>query len=103
MLERIILSYGITLINLGTISNIFSSVSFLESLTPNSSIISRYIFLKEFDKLSKNLNLLLLKGASDKVDEIGVKIVNKYGFDKLNEIAKLNFKNTEKIKELISK
>lgn len=68
-----------------------------------SSIISRYIFLKEFDKLSKNLNPLLLKGASDKVDEIGVKIVNKYGFDKLNEIAKLNFKNTEKIKELISK
>lgn len=68
-----------------------------------SSIISRYIFLKEFDKLSKNLNFLLLKGASDKVDEIGVKIVNKYGFDKLNEIAKLNFKNTEKIKELISK
>ena len=68
-----------------------------------SSIISRYIFLKEFDKLSKNLNLLLLKGASDKVDEIGVKFVNKYGFDKLNEIAKLNFKNTEKIKELISK
>ena len=68
-----------------------------------SSIISRYIFLKEFDKLSKNLNLLLLKGASDKVDEIGVKIVNKYGFDKLNEITKLNFKNTEKIKELISK
>ena len=68
-----------------------------------SSIISRYIFLKEFDKLSKNLNLLLLKGASDKVDEIGVKFVNKFGFDKLNEIAKLNFKNTEKIKELISK
>lgn len=68
-----------------------------------SSIISRYIFLKEFDKLSKNLNLLLLKGASGKVDEIGVKIINKYGFDKLNEIAKLNFKNTEKIKELISK
>lgn len=68
-----------------------------------SSIISRYIFLKEFDKLSKNLKLLLLKGASDKVDEIGVKIINKYGFDKLNEIAKLNFKNTEKIKELISK
>ena len=24
--------------------------------------------------------------------------VEKYGFDKLNEIAKLNFKNTEKIK-----
>ena len=29
----------------------------------------------------------------------GKKIVLKYGFDKLGEIAKMNFKNTEKIKE----
>jgi len=40
---------------------------------------------------------LLPKGASDKVDEIGVKIIEKYGFDKLKEVAKLNFKNTDKI------
>ena len=39
----------------------------------------------------------LPKGASDKVDLVGLKIVKKYGFDKLKEIAKLNFKNTEKI------
>ena len=64
-----------------------------------ASLISRYIFLKEFDKLSESLNLTLLKGASDKVDELGKIIVEKYGFDKLKEIAKLNFKNTEKIKE----
>ena len=37
------------------------------------------------------------KGAGDLVDEYGKKIVNEYGFDKLKEIAKLNFKNTEKI------
>lgn len=63
-----------------------------------ASLISRYIFLKEFSKLGKNLDIFLLKGASDKVDEQGIQIVKKFGFDKLNEIAKLNFKNTEKIK-----
>lgn len=63
-----------------------------------ASLISRYIFIKEFDKLSKSLNLELPKGASNKVDEIGIKIINKYGVNKLKEIAKLNFKNTEKIK-----
>ena len=65
-----------------------------------ASLISRYIFLKEFDKLSNDLNIILLKGASDKVDELGKLIVSKYGFEKLKEIAKMNFKNTEKIKEL---
>ena len=66
-----------------------------------SSLISRYIFLKEFDKLSSELKVNLLKGASDKVDEVALKIATMYGFDKLNECAKLNFKNTEKIKEKI--
>lgn len=65
-----------------------------------ASLISRYIFLKEFDKISNSLNIHLLKGASDKVDELGKIIVDKHGFDKLTEIAKLNFKNTEKIKNM---
>lgn len=64
-----------------------------------ASIISRYIFIKEFSKISENLGILLPKGASTSVDEVGVKIVEKYGFKKLKEIAKLSFKNTEKIKE----
>ena len=64
-----------------------------------ASIISRYIFIKEFSKISKDLGILLPKGASNSVDDVGVKIVQKYGFEKLNEIAKLSFKNTEKIKE----
>lgn len=63
-----------------------------------SSIISRYIFLHEMDKLSKELNIELPKGANDIVDDIGFEIVKKYGFDKLYEVAKINFKNTEKIK-----
>ena len=68
-----------------------------------ASLISRYVFLKQFDKLGKSIDTFLIKGASDKVDELGVKIVKKYGFDKLKEVAKLNFKNTEKIKNLYEK
>ena len=64
-----------------------------------ASLISRYIFINEFNKLSKSLNMEIPKGASETVDNIGKKIVETYGFDKLKEIAKLNFKNTQKIKE----
>lgn len=62
-----------------------------------ASIISRYIFLKEMDKISKDIGIDLPKGASDIVDTVGKEIVKKYGQSKLTEIAKLNFKNTEKI------
>ena len=65
-----------------------------------SAIISRYIFIKEFDKLSKKYNQTLPKGAGPIVDEIGAKLVKKYSENILNEIAKTNFKNTERIKEL---
>ena len=65
-----------------------------------ASLISRFVFLKEFDKLGEKLGVFLIKGASDKVDELGLRIVNKFGFDKLKDIAKLNFKNTDKIKQL---
>lgn len=62
-----------------------------------SSIISRYIFLKEFDKLSDSLGIPLVKGAGSEVDKIGEEVVEKYGKEKLKEIAKLNFANTKRI------
>ena len=68
-----------------------------------SAIISRYIFIKEFDKLSKKYNHTLPKGAGPIVNEVGTKLVKEYSIDVLNDIAKTNFKNTEKIKELIQK
>lgn len=68
-----------------------------------ASIISRYVFIKEISKMSKELGMLIPKGASDKVDEVAIKVANKYGFDKLNEFVKLNFKNTDKIKGLLNK
>lgn len=64
-----------------------------------SSIISRYIFLKEMKKLSEEMKMLIPKGAGDQVDKVGCQIVKTYGISKLNDIAKINFKNTEKIKK----
>lgn len=61
------------------------------------SIISRYLFLKEFDKLSDSIHIPLPKGAGKDVDTIGEEVVEKYGEDKLKEIAKINFKNTDRI------
>lgn len=61
------------------------------------SIISRYIFLKEFDKLCDIIHIPLPKGAGKDVDSIGEEVVEKYGEEKLKDIAKLNFKNTERI------
>ena len=62
-----------------------------------ASIISRYIFIKEFEKISDSLHIPLPKGAGTNVDSIGEEVVEKYGKEKLEEIAKLNFKNTERI------
>lgn len=62
-----------------------------------ASIISRYLFLKEFDKLSDNLHIPLPKGSGKEVDKIGEEIVEKYGKEKLFEVAKINFMNTSRI------
>ena len=84
-------------------ANVFRKITFTTKAEDKclsvgvSSIISRYMFLQEMEKLSKKVNMSLPLGASTVVDETGKKIVEKYGKEKLNEIAKLNFKNTEKI------
>ncbi len=61
------------------------------------SIISRYLFLKEFDKICDEVHLPLVKGAGKDVDTIGEEVVEKFGREKLNDIAKVNFKNTDRI------
>ena len=62
-----------------------------------ASIISRYLFLKEQEKLEKELDMSIPKGAGVKVDEVGKLIVKEKGKDILNNIAKISFKNTERI------
>lgn len=65
-----------------------------------SSIISRFVFLKEMDKLSNELGVNLPKGAGINVDDVGKNLIDKFGFDILKKYAKLNFKNTDKIKNM---
>jgi len=62
-----------------------------------ASLISRYVFLQEMDKISQSIGMEIPKGASDLVDSVGKEIVKKFGNEKLKEITKMNFKNTEKI------
>lgn len=62
-----------------------------------ASIISRYIFLKEQEKLEKSLGILIPKGAGIKVDEAGKELVKSKGKDVLNDISKISFKNTNRI------
>lgn len=62
-----------------------------------ASIISRYLFIQEFNKICDSLHLPLPKGASSEVDKMGMEIVEKYGEEKLREVAKLNFMNTNRI------
>ena len=84
-------------------SNIQRGITFLtkaEDISPAvgcASIISRYIFLKEFDKICDSIHIPLPKGAGKDVDTVGEEVVEKYGEDKLKEIAKYNFKNTDRI------
>ena len=85
--------------------NVFRNITFMTKgedkclAVACASLISRFIFIKEFDKLGDKVDEFLPKGAGDLVNDMGKKIVKKYGKDILKDIAKLNFKNTEKILE----
>lgn len=88
---------------LKTEENVFRRITFTTKAEDKclsvacSSIISRYLFLKEIEKMGNELNAFIPKGAGTFVDDFGKKIVTRYGKEKLEEIAKLNFKNTKKI------
>ena len=62
-----------------------------------SSIISRYVFLTEMNKMSENLHKSIPLGAGSNVDEFGKNLVKELGPEILKNYAKLNFKNTDKI------
>ena len=62
-----------------------------------SSVISRYIFLKEFDKLCDAYHIPLPKGSGNNVDKVGQELVEKEGKDILTKVAKKNFSNTSRI------
>lgn len=62
-----------------------------------ASIISRYIFLNKMDELSDSVHIPLPKGAGVNVDKVASEIKDEYGIEKLNEIAKMNFSNVNRL------
>ncbi len=60
-----------------------------------ASIIARYIFLKELDKLNDKYNFVFPKGAGAIVDEKGKEFLERHS--DLSQVAKLHFKNTSRI------
>ncbi len=85
----------------------YSDITFMQKAESKSisvaiaSIIARFRFLEEMDKLSENLGIVLPKGSSVVSDLIGKRIALEKGFDVFNDIAKVHFKNYQKIKEMM--
>lgn len=63
-----------------------------------SSIIARYAFLTYMDNMEKKYGMSFQKGVGEQVDACAKAFVEKYGFQELHKVAKLHFKNTEKLK-----
>ncbi len=65
-----------------------------------ASILARNAFLETWDKMEEAYQFTFEKGAGAKVDACGKEFVKRFGKEKLYQVAKLHFKNTEKIMDV---
>lgn len=63
-----------------------------------ASVLARAEFVKRMEEAENKFEMKLSKGASDKVVQQAKEFVNKYSFQRLNEIAKMHFKTVNEIK-----
>ena len=63
-----------------------------------ASMIARYAFLQYMDEMEQKYGMRFHKGAGKETDRCARQFVEKYGFDRLAETAKLHFANTAKLK-----
>ena len=88
---------------LSEVDNVQRDITFLTKAEDKNmavacgAIISRYLFLRELNKLSDEIHYPLPKGAGVDVDKAGEDIVKEHGEEVLEKIAKKNFKNTDRI------
>ncbi|OXS60655.1 ribonuclease HIII [Bacillus sp. V-88] len=68
-----------------------------------ASIIARYAFLKEMDKLSAKAGVEIPKGAGKHVDVAAAKIIKRKGIEELQSMTKWHFANSEKAMRLAKK
>ena len=62
-----------------------------------ASILARDRFVNKLDKLGKQYEVTLPKGASNAVIETARQLVGKYGSDILEKVAKVHFKTTQEL------
>lgn len=62
-----------------------------------ASIIARATFLTAIEQLEQRFDFHFPKGAGKNVDEAGAAFLKQYGKNALSQVAKLHFKNSEKI------
>lgn len=65
-----------------------------------ASILARYAFVREFEKLSKEAGFVLPKGAGAQVDRAAARLIKEKGMAALPHFVKLHFANTEKAKRI---
>ena len=63
-----------------------------------ASVLARAEFVKRMDEMQSKYEMNFSKGASDKVIEQAKTFIEKYSFDRLNEVAKMHFKTVSDIK-----
>ena len=71
-----------------------------ESLFPSvavASIIARYSFLLEVEKLNKKYDMIFPLGTNERVKAFSKKFIKKYGLEEFSKIAKKSFKTYEEI------
>jgi len=62
-----------------------------------ASILARAGFIRAMDELSKQFGMTIPKGASSIVDDAGKKIIKKFGDKVLLKLAKVHFKNYNRV------
>ena len=67
-----------------------------------ASVIARDEFLNAMSELSNEHAVELPKGAGSQVDLAGAEFARLHGFEALNQVAKIHFKTTDKIRSLLS-
>lgn len=65
-----------------------------------ASVLARYYFLVLWTKMESTFGIKLPKGAGAEVDKVARKIIDEYGENALEKIAKMHFKNLQKAKNL---
>jgi len=66
-----------------------------------ASILARKAFVDSVEQLRTSYGFDFPLGAGSVVDECGRRFVERFGLEKLNEVAKISFKNTEKIMMMV--